>query len=62
MSVSAPLRERVAREKITKEVTKRSKSLTLKPSAATKQEGKATDSKEGLESVTAQRLNKIKWR
>ena len=60
MSVSAPMKERVVRERITKEVTKRGKTLTLKPSSAAKPEGK-DDTEAGRVERTAQRLAKVKW-
>ncbi|KKM16190.1 hypothetical protein LCGC14_1688330 [marine sediment metagenome] len=57
MSVSAPMKERVVREQITKDVTKRSKSLTLKPSTTTKAEA-TTKTEAGLVDIIAKKMAK----
>jgi len=60
LSVSEPLREKVIRDKIVKQVKKRSKSLSLKPSNAAKSSGNAKDGDDLVE-ITRQRLAKLNW-
>ena len=59
LSVTEPIREKIIRKELMDKVTKRSKSLSLKPSASAKAESTKPETKEQLEDVTKQRLSKI---
>lgn len=56
--VTEPIREKVIREGIKAKVTERSKNLTLRPSGTAPSEETKPQSKQELESVTRQRLDK----
>lgn len=62
LNISESQREKVIREKLKANVTKRSKSLTLKPSSSAAKSGssKPSSDKELIE-TTQERLDKIKW-
>ena len=59
ISVSAPLRERVVRERITKTVTKRSKSLSLKPSSSVSKPSGKSDTRTEFVQNTQQKLDTL---
>lgn len=59
LSVTEPIREKVIREQIKSDVTKRSKSLSLKPSSAAQPESTKPQTPQELEAVTEQRLRKV---
>ncbi len=61
LSVTEPIREKVIRKNIESKVTKRSSNLTLKPSGTAQPGNEKPQTKQELESVTAERLNKMKW-
>lgn len=59
LSITEPVREQVIRDDIKTKVTKRSKSLTLEPSSAAKSDNVKSQTKEDLETLTTERLNKV---
>ena len=59
LSVSESEREKVIREELKSKLTKRGKSLTLKPSGSAKVKGSQPKTDEDLETVTQARLNKL---
>ena len=64
LNVSEPQRTKVIREELTAKLTKRSKSLSLKPAAAGKTDSSAASGKksgEELVEVTAARMAKMSW-
>ena len=61
LSVTEPIREKVIRNEIKEKMSKRSKSLSLKPSSAPKTEPDGVKSQKDLEAATMERLSAIKW-
>ncbi len=61
LSVTEPIREKVIRKNIEAKVTKRSSNLTLKPSGTAQPGETKPQTKQELEDVTAERLNKMNW-
>ena len=59
LSVTEPIREKVIRDNLKAEVIKRSKGITLKPSATARPESMKPQTKEDLLDVTTQRLQKV---
>ncbi len=59
LSVTEPIREKVIREDIQAKVVKRNSSLTLKPSGTAQSGDAKPQTKQELESVTTERLNKV---
>lgn len=61
LSVTEPIREKIIRKTIQDSVTKRSDSLTLKPTSVERSESVGTKTEKDVETAVAERLKKISW-